>query len=91
MNAREPAVCAHCRHAFEPPARLAGGIANCPRCGRAVEVPGLRDPMWRVLQAVVAAAAVAVTLVMAQYTSPAPAVVAGALVLAGAWLLSRVL
>jgi len=27
-----------------------GGIVNCPGCGRAVEVEGLRDPFWRLLQ-----------------------------------------
>jgi hypothetical protein len=29
---------------------LAGGVANCPSCGRATAVPGLDDPLWRVLQ-----------------------------------------
>lgn len=45
-----PVRCPHCHGAFQPAAELAGGIANCPRCGKAVEVPGLRDPIWRLLQ-----------------------------------------
>jgi len=28
-----------------------GGIVNCPGCGKAVQVEGLRDPLWRLLQA----------------------------------------
>ncbi len=38
-----------CGRSFEVPDSLAGGIANCPGCGRAADVPGLRDPFWRAL------------------------------------------
>jgi len=44
-----PATCA-CGNEFEVVDDLAGGITNCPRCGKAVEVEGLRDPLWRLLQ-----------------------------------------
>ena len=39
-----------CGHYFTADAKLAGGFTNCPRCGRAVAVPGLRDPIWRAVQ-----------------------------------------
>ncbi len=39
-----------CRFLFTADAKLAGGFTNCPQCGKAVAVAGLRDPMWRVLQ-----------------------------------------
>ena len=45
-----PADCSHCRHAFTVSKNLAGGIANCPHCGKAVEVAGTRDPLWRAAQ-----------------------------------------
>jgi hypothetical protein len=47
------ATCA-CGNEFEVADDLAGGITNCPRCGKAVEVEGLRDPAWRLLQAAAA-------------------------------------
>jgi hypothetical protein len=40
-----------CGHVSPAPDELAGGIMNCPSCGHAVEVAGLRDPFWRLLQA----------------------------------------
>ena len=38
-----------CGRSFEVQDSLAGGIANCPGCGRAADVPGLRDPIWKAL------------------------------------------
>jgi hypothetical protein len=38
-----------CGHLFEADGRFAGGIVNCPRCGHAAPVAGLRDPAWRIL------------------------------------------
>ncbi len=39
-----------CGVSFPVRDELTGGIANCPGCGKAVEVPGLRDPFWRLIQ-----------------------------------------
>ena len=40
-----------CGHFFQVDEVAAGGFVNCPRCQKAVLVPGLRDPLWRLLQA----------------------------------------
>jgi len=40
----------HCGHWFECEDRFAGGFVNCPSCGKAAAVPGLRDPLWRLVQ-----------------------------------------
>ena len=42
--------CQHCVSVFEVGPELVGGITNCPDCGRATQVGGLRDPLWRGLQ-----------------------------------------
>jgi hypothetical protein len=39
--------CESCGDFFEVAPTLAGGLANCPGCGRATPVPGLRDPLYR--------------------------------------------
>ena len=39
-----------CGHWFECDDKFAGGYVNCPSCKKAVEVPGLRDPLWRLVQ-----------------------------------------
>lgn len=41
------AQCDHCGHRFEVADDLAGGITNCPDCGKATEVQGSHDPLWR--------------------------------------------
>lgn len=78
-----------CGHFFQVEETSAGGYVNCPKCGKAVEVPGLRDPLWRALQ--VGAVVVwvgAIYLAGAAYGAPA-AILAG-LVLGGLlWLVSR--
>jgi len=43
-------ACDHCGADCRAPAAATGGIVNCPTCGRATEVPGLRDPFWRLLK-----------------------------------------
>jgi len=80
-----------CGKSFDAPESLAGGITNCPACGHAVEVPGLRDPYWRVLQGVAAVAwAFATAWTYVEFGATAAVVVAAAL--AGLlWLLSRAL
>ncbi len=42
--------CEHCLHGFEVADSLAGGIASCPKCGKATAVHGLRDPLFRFVQ-----------------------------------------
>ena len=46
---------------------LVGGLTNCPRCGKATQVEGLRDGFWRLLQ--VGAALVWVLVVALLYTN----------------------
>ena len=41
-----------CGHFFQVEEAAAGGYVNCPRCEKAVQVPGLHDPLWRLIQAV---------------------------------------
>ena len=38
--------CEHCAERFEAPARSAGGVTNCPSCGKATQVPGGTDVLW---------------------------------------------
>ncbi len=84
----EPANCPHCGDSFEPRKNQVGGLVNCPRCGRVVQVPGLRDPLWLLLRVGVVAAAVAVGWFVGK-DQPPLGIAAGAAVLGGAWLLSR--
>jgi len=42
--------CERCGGFFEAADSLAGGLTNCPACGKATEVPGLRDKFFRVIQ-----------------------------------------
>lgn len=59
------ATCA-CGQWFECEPKFAGGFVNCPSCGKAVSVPGLRDPLWRLVQVLgVVAWCVAVGVVFA--------------------------
>ena len=88
---REPATCSHCGHTFEPPAQLEGGIANCTKCGLAVEVPGLRDPLWYALRVGAFAAAAALAWLVGEASTPWLGAAAGAGLLLGGWLLSRAL
>lgn len=85
------ATCPHCQHTFAAAAELAGGITNCPHCGKAVEVPGLNDPMWRLLQFGVVLGAAAGGWIVGLTSGPLLGVTAGAAMLGGAWLVSRVL
>lgn len=84
------AACA-CGHEFEVRDDLAGGITNCPRCGKAVEVEGLRDPAWRLLQ-VVAVAGWASATAAAYFAWGVAGAAAVAMGLAAVlWLVSRAL
>jgi hypothetical protein len=64
---------------------------NCPRCGRATSVPGLRDPLWRLVQAGVAGLAALALGLGWNGSSPLAGLGAGALVLALGWLATRAL
>ena len=70
---------------------LVGGFANCARCGRAVEVPGLRDPFWRVLQVAALVAVAAGTALAWNAAGPAAGLAVGATLALVAWLVSRAL
>lgn len=87
----EPAICEHCGEMFEPDARLAGAIASCPRCGKAVEIPGLRDPLWFLIRGLAVAAAIGIGVVVGMTAGPIVGFGAGAAALMAAWLLSRAL
>lgn len=83
--------CEHCGDPFPVEPASVGGIVNCPRCGRATSVPGLSDPLWRLIQAgVVGLAAGAFALGWIQ-SSPLHGAAAGAAVLALGWLATRAL
>lgn len=42
---------------------MAGGLVNCPSCGRATEVPGGVDTLWNVVVAAVFAGTVVVVVI----------------------------
>jgi hypothetical protein len=87
----DPVVCVHCGRAFEPPAAARGGLANCPACGKAVDVPGLRDPMWRLLQTGGVLLALLAGWLAAGAFGPAAGVAIGVGALGLLWLSSRAL
>jgi hypothetical protein len=78
-----------CGHLFEARDDQAGGVVNCPSCGKAAPVPGLRDPLWTGVQVAAAlgwAGATAATFAAHGLVAAfACAVLLGALL----WLLSR--
>ncbi len=81
----------HCLRNFPVRDEFAGGIVNCPHCGKAVEVPGLRDPYWRVLQIGAAILWAGVTAA-AYFGAGSVAAAITAVMLGGAiWLISRLL
>ena len=80
-----------CGHRFEVHGTMAGGLANCPSCGKATPVPGLRDPLWRLWQAAAVILVAAVTWPVYATMGPGPAVVAAVAGLLLAWLASKLL
>ncbi len=78
-----------CGHQFEAASGLAGGLTNCPRCGRATEVPGLRDPLWRLWQALGVVAVVGAAALGLRFFGPAAAIGCGLAGVALLWLISR--
>ena len=78
-----------CGKMFEVPRQQAGGIVNCPGCGKAVEVPGLNDPLWRLLQGIALLAIVAVTVLTSRVAGLPTGIASGAGVAAAIYLVSR--
>jgi hypothetical protein len=80
-----------CGHLFEARDDQAGGVVNCPSCGKAAPVPGLRDPLWTGVK-VAAALGWALATAFAWERHGALAALACALLLGAVlWLLSRAL
>ena len=78
-----------CGEIFDVPDQLKGGVTNCPGCEKAVEVPGLRDPMWRLLQVAGAIAWAAVTAFVFVQAGLVPAAIVAVATAFGLWLRSR--
>ena len=88
----EPGIdveCGSCRRAFVADRGLAGGITNCPGCGKATAVPGLDDPLWRLAQISGLALALLIGVLVGAGVSPGAGVAAGLVAAALLWLLSR--
>lgn len=85
------ARCGHCGHSFAVAAKFTGGLVPCANCGKVVEVPGLRDPMWLALRLGMLLIAVAIGVIVGRSAGAR----VGAMTTAGAlfafWLLSRAL
>ncbi len=80
-----------CGNPFDAEDALAGGFVNCPRCGRANAVQGLRDPAWRALQVGALALGVLVTAVAWDAGGAAAGLATGVALALLFWLLSRAL
>lgn len=85
------ARCGHCQHPFEVEAKFAGGLVPCPNCGKVVDVPGLRDPIWLAMRIGGVVAAIALGVAMARVFGFYFGVAIGLASLVGMWLVSRVL
>ena len=71
--------CEHCAERFEAPGRSAGGLTNCPSCGKATTVPGGRDDLWTLI--VAGGVLATVVLVVCAYLSGG--LIVGGLTLSG--------
>jgi len=80
-----------CGNFFEVEAELTGGYANCPHCGKAAAVSGMRDPFWRLLQGLAALLWLAAIVVGYLAFGAVAALIAGLVVGAVLWLVSRAL
>ena len=83
--------CGRCGATFTVDERIAGGVTNCPRCGKATNVPGLRDPLWRLVQFGIVSLAVVALVVGWSQGAALGGAVAGLAVLAAGWLVTRAL
>ena len=84
-------VFCECGQLNEVADEFAGGIVNCSGCGRAVAVPGLRDPPWRAMQVGAVVGWAAVTAFVYSTAGASWALVVGVGVALALWLLSRAL
>jgi hypothetical protein len=89
--ADEVVACPHCRAVLEVAGRMRGALVNCAQCGRVVEVPGLRDPLWLLARIGALAAAGVAVWAVAEVSTPWLGALAGEALLALAWLVSRAL
>ncbi len=80
-----------CLRSFPVRDEFAGGIVNCPHCGKATQVPGLRDPFWRMLQVGAALLSVGASAVVFIEAGPVVGIVTGVMLAAVLWLISRCL
>lgn len=83
------AECTGCRRLFEVDPKFTGGLVPCPGCGKATEVPGLRDPLWFLVRLGVVLGSAATGVVVAHVHGTELGIGAGVLALATAWLVSR--
>jgi len=84
-------VVCDCGKVFSVPEEQAGAFVNCPGCGKAVRVEGLRDPFWRALQAGALVISVVVAVVVGRAAGWGVGVLSGAAVACFLWILSRAL
>ena len=80
-----------CGHEFEAGEEFAGGYVNCPACARAAAVPGLRDPLWRLLQVAGILAVIGLGVLGYKWGGPGMAAGLGFIGLGILWLVSRAL
>jgi hypothetical protein len=66
-----------------------GGIVNCPSCGKAVEVPGLHDPFWRLVQVGAAILWAGVSAVVFVLAGPIAGLITAVALGGLLWLVSR--
>ncbi len=78
-----------CGHEFEAAEEFKGGYVNCPACGRAAAVPGLRDPLWRLWQGLGLLAVIGLGVLGYGAGGPLAAVAVGIAGLGLLWLVSR--
>jgi hypothetical protein len=84
--AGEVVVCPHCRTPAEVPSRLRGALINCRKCGRVVDVPGMRDPLWVLVRIGLVALVIASVWLGTELGSLWLGLAAGAVVAFFAWL-----
>ena len=78
-----------CGHFFQVGEAAAGGYVNCPRCEKAVQVPGLRDPLWRLIQVGAAVAWGGATYLAGATWGVQGALLVGLVLALVLWLVSR--